>query len=96
LASSALDYLVKQRWGSGSGGGLLAAITLDGVPENLALGVALIGAGPGAAAALAGSIPPSNLPEAAGGAASMVEDGRSTRSVIALWSAAAVLLSQLG
>ncbi len=42
---AALDHLIKKR-GSGSGGGLLAAITLDGIPENLALGVALIGTGP--------------------------------------------------
>lgn len=53
---AALDYLVKKKWGSGSGGGLLAAITLDGIPENLALGVALIGAGPLQVAALSGSI----------------------------------------
>ena len=39
------DYLIDEKWGSNSGGGLLAAITLDGIPENLALGVALIGAG---------------------------------------------------
>ena len=39
-----LDYLIDEKWGSNSGGGLLAAITLDGIPENLALGVALIGA----------------------------------------------------
>ena len=40
-----LDRLVQSKFGSDSGGGLLAAITLDGIPENLALGVALIGAG---------------------------------------------------
>ena len=39
------DYLIDEKWGSNGGGGLLAAITLDGIPENLALGVALIGAG---------------------------------------------------
>lgn len=93
VAFSVLDYGVKRHWGSDSGGGLLAAITLDGVPENLALGVALIGAGPRQVAALAGSILLSNLPEAAGGAASMAGDGRSKRSVVALWAATAVLLS---
>ena len=59
-----LDYFVKQKFGGG-GGGLLAAITLDGIPENLALGVALIGASPLQVASLAGSIFLSNLPEAA-------------------------------
>ena len=88
-----LDYLVKERWGSESGGGLLAAITLDGVPENLALGVALIGAGPLQVAALSGSIFLSNLPEAAGGAKEMSKGGRSNAKVFALWGATAALLS---
>lgn len=88
-----LDDAVKRRWGSQSGGGLLAAITLDGVPENLALGVALIGTGPLGAAALSGSILLSNLPEAAGGARDMAKAGRSKPQVLGLWIATAVLLS---
>lgn len=88
-----LDYLVKKKWGSGSGGGLLAAITLDGIPENLALGVALIGSGPMQVAALAGSIFLSNLPEAAGGAKEMAKSGHSKAKVFGLWAATAVLLS---
>ncbi len=87
-----LDVGVKRRFGSDSGGGLLAAITLDGIPENLALGVALIGAGPLQVAALSGSIFLSNLPEAAGGARRMAE-GRSKAKVLGLWTATAVLLS---
>ncbi len=31
------DYLVDEKWGAQSGGGLLAAVSLDGVPENLVL-----------------------------------------------------------
>ncbi len=93
IAFAGLDWLVDEYWGGGSGGGLLVAITLDGVPENLALGVALIGASPLAVAALAGSIFLSNLPEAAGGAREMVTDGRSKRAVLALWAATAALLS---
>ena len=88
-----LDDAVKRRWGSQSGGGLLAAITLDGIPENLALGVALIGTGPLGAAALSGSILLSNLPEAAGGARNMAKAGRSKHQVLGLWIATAVLLS---
>ncbi|MFZ0835716.1 MAG: zinc transporter [Mycobacterium sp.] len=88
-----LDYFVKSKWGSGSGGGLLAAITLDGIPENLALGVALIGAGPLQVAALSGSIFLSNLPEAAGGAQEMSGGGQSNGKVFALWSTTAALLS---
>lgn len=90
---AALDHLIKRRAGSDSGGGLLAAITLDGIPENLALGVALISTGPLGAAALSGSILLSNLPEAAGGAREMTQDGRSGRAVVGLWTATAVLLT---
>ncbi|WP_031425196.1 ZIP family metal transporter [Flavimarina sp. Hel_I_48] len=88
-----LDYMVKKKFGSESGGGLLAAITLDGIPENLALGVALIGASPLAVAALSGSIFLSNLPEAAGGAKEMTSSGTSKSKVFWLWAATAVLLS---
>lgn len=88
-----LDYLVKERWGGGSGAGLLAALTLDGIPENLALGVALIGTGALEVAALSGSIFLSNLPEAAGSAREMAQGGRSKGKVIGLWLATALLLS---
>lgn len=88
-----LDYLIKKKWGGDSGGGLLAAITLDGIPENLALGVALIGAGPLQVAALSGSIFLSNLPEAAGGAKEMAEDGTSNGKVFGLWALTALILS---
>lgn len=90
---AAADYLIDEKWGGDSGGGLLAAITLDGVPENLALGVALIGAGAPEVAALAGSILLSNLPEAAGGAKEMGRNGHSKAKVFGLWVATAVLLS---
>ncbi|MEB3416079.1 zinc transporter [Alteriqipengyuania sp. WL0013] len=87
------DYLIDEKWGEKSGGGLLAAITLDGIPENLALGVALIGAGGLEVAALAGSILLSNLPEAAGGAREMAESGRAKGKVVGLWAGTALLLS---
>ncbi len=91
-AFSGLDRLVEHKFGSDSGGGLLAAVTLDGIPENLALGVALIGAGPLQVASLSGSIFLSNLPEAAGGAQQMAK-GRSKLKVLGLWTATAALLS---
>ncbi len=74
IAFTLLDRFVKRKLGSDSGGGLLAAITLDGIPENVALGVALIGAGPLQVASLSGSIFLSNLPEAAGGAKQMAKN----------------------
>ena len=93
LVFAVCEYLIDEKWGSNSGGGLLVAITLDGIPENLALGVALIGAGGPEVAALAGSILLSNLPEAAGGARAMAQGGRSNARVMWLWVATAVLLS---
>lgn len=88
-----LDRLVKRRMGAESGGGLLLSVTLDGIPENLALGVALIGATPLEVAALAGAIFLSNLPEAAGGAKGMHKDGYSRAAVFAIWTGTALLLS---
>lgn len=90
---SLLDYLVKKKWGDKSGVGLLAALTIDGIPENLALGVALIGAGPMSVAALSGSILLSNLPEAAGGAREMMATKSSKWRVFLLWTATAALLA---
>lgn len=88
-----IDYLVDEKFGEESGGGLLAAIALDGIPENLALGVALIGAGVNEVLALAGSIFLSNLPEAAGGAKEMCGNGMSRKKALTLWIATTVILS---
>ncbi|WP_379922766.1 ZIP family metal transporter [Erythrobacter sp. R86502] len=93
IVFTAADYLIDEKWGEKSGGGLLAAVTLDGIPENLALGVALIGAGPLEVAALAGSILLSNLPEAAGSAREMAASGMPRYRVMLLWAGTAVLLS---
>ncbi|MCB4797568.1 ZIP family metal transporter [Neotamlana laminarinivorans] len=93
IVFTVLDYLIKEKWGSKSGGGLLAAITLDGIPENLAMGVALIGAEPLSVAALAGSIFLSNLPEAAGGAKEMAENSDSKKKILWLWIITALILS---
>jgi ZIP family zinc transporter len=73
-----------------AGMALLAAVTLDGVPENIALGISL-GEGTGGLALLA-AIFVSNLPEALVGSASMRSQGRSTGSILGLWLACAVLL----
>ena len=70
---------------------LLAAATLDGVPESLALGISLT-EGTGGIALLA-AIFVSNLPEALVGAASMREQGRSPRQVIGLWTACAAVVT---
>jgi ZIP family zinc transporter len=90
---TSIDYLIDEKLQSSGGGGLLAAVTLDGVPENLALGVSLISGNVMQVAALAGSILLSNLPEAAGGAKQMKESGSSNKKILLIWTGAAVLLS---
>ena len=74
----------------GVGWALLAAVTLDGVPENLALGVSLVD---GASLALLVAIFFSNLPESLVGAVAMRHEGRRPKTVIGTWLACAVLLA---
>jgi len=93
LTFTGANYVIDEKMKNASGGGLLAAVTLDGIPENLALGVALIGAAPAGVAALAGSIFMSNLPEAAGSAKQMKEDGKTPAQILTLWSGTAALLA---
>ena len=76
---------------STAGLALLAAVTLDGVPENVALGVSL-SEGSGGLALLA-AIFASNLPEAFVGSASMREQGKSDAFIVGAWTVAAVLLT---
>jgi ZIP family zinc transporter len=74
----------------GVGWALLAAVTLDGVPENLALGVSLV---EGASLTLLVAIFFSNLPESLVGAQAMRSEGRSARIVVLTWLACATLLT---
>ncbi len=102
LADSALDRYVTGHSGpqqrevtkAGARGGvgfaLLAAVTLDGVPENLALGVSLAS---GVSLTLLVAIFFSNLPESLVGAVAMRESGRSRRAVITTWAICALLLA---
>jgi ZIP family zinc transporter len=75
----------------GAGLALLAAVTLDGVPENVALGVSL-GGGTGGLALLA-AIFVSNFPEALVGSASMRAQGRSQGFILGTWFGCAALLT---
>jgi ZIP family zinc transporter len=79
----------QQEGGGAVGLALLAGVTLDGVPENLAMGVALL---EGSALSLLVAIFASNLPEAIVGAQKMREEhGR--EDVVLIWSATAALLA---
>ena len=90
--AAAADRTATQASVSGAAGlALLAAVTLDGVPENLALGVSL-GTGSGGLALLA-AIFVSNFPEALVGSASMKAQGRSMAFVLGTWVVCAVLLA---
>ncbi len=74
----------------GAGLALLAAVTLDGVPENAALGITLSESG--GSLALLAAIFASNLPESLVGSASMRAQGKSTTYAVGVWTIAAVLL----
>lgn len=76
--------------GGAIGFALLAAVTLDGVPENLAMGVALIESH---SATLLVAIFASNLPEAVVGAQKMRDAGLGSQRILAIWAATAVLLA---
>jgi zinc transporter, ZIP family len=96
LAGAAADQRQKVAVASqGVGLALLAAVTLDGVPENLALGVSLAGeeAVGGGSLALLVAIFASNFPEALVGAVAMRSQGRTPGYAIGLWTATAVLLT---
>jgi ZIP family zinc transporter len=89
-AAEADDRPGRESTRGAAGLALLAAVTLDGVPENVALGVS-IGEGTGGLALLA-AIFVSNLPEALVGSASMRAQGRSNRWVVSIWTVAAAVL----
>lgn len=96
FAAGALVFVVADTWldrrtsGSPAGLALLAGVTLDGIPENTALGVFLNST---ASLALLVAVFVSNFPEALAGARSMVNLGRSPRFVVGVWCGATVLLA---
>ncbi|GIK77888.1 MAG: hypothetical protein EDQ89_05325 [Acidobacteria bacterium] len=101
FASRALDRHGERRGhrppsrpgiGAGEGGAALAlGAALDGIPEQLVLGIGLA-AGDGVSGSLLLAIFISNLPEAIGSASEMHEGGRDRRSILALWLAVALLV----
>ena len=82
--------LVAEGARGGVGWALLAAVTLDGVPENLALGVSLV---EGASISLLVAIFASNLPESLVGSIAMRREGRGAAVVMGTWVACAVVLA---
>ena len=82
--------LEKRSSGASTGLPLALGALLDGIPEQLVLGLGLA-AGGGVSVALLASVFVSNLPEGLGSAADMKGAGRSPCSILGLWSAVAGL-----
>ena len=93
VADEALDLYIRGARSGVSAFALLAAVTLDGIPENMALGVSLLETSTGGTLTLLVAIFLSNLPESLGGAVGMRQQGRSTRFAIGVWSATALILA---
>jgi ZIP family zinc transporter len=92
LADTLLDRYIEGAGSSVSGYAILAAVILDGIPENAALGISLQTSGTEALALLVGVFA-SNLPEALGGAVSMKDQGRTSGFAIVVWTVIAVILA---
>lgn len=76
--------------GAGAGTALALGAFLDGVPEQLVLGIG-IASGEGVGASLLVAIFVSNLPEAIGGARDMHDAGTPRGKILQLWMAVAVV-----
>lgn len=101
LAYFSLDGLIARRFSSGRGragrnrGGnagtaLALGAFLDGIPEQLVLGIGLA-AGEGVGIGLLVAIFVSNLPEAIGSASDMREAGASRAEILRLWAGVAAI-----
>jgi ZIP family zinc transporter len=90
LAVGALAYyfasglLASGMEGSSAGTALALGAFLDGIPEQLVLGIGLA-SGEGVSVGLLAAIYVSNLPEAVGGASEMQGAGESRKRVVRLW-----------
>ncbi len=76
--------------GSGSGSALALGAFLDGIPEQMVLGIN-IAAGAGVGVSLLVAIFVSNLPESLGSASDMKKAGRSREAVLRLWALVAAI-----
>jgi ZIP family zinc transporter len=89
LVYFAADRAIERRF-SGGGSALALGAFLDGIPEQMVLGIGLA-AGQGVGVGLLVAIFVSNLPEAIGSATDMSKSGRSPSSIRLLWVAVAVV-----
>jgi zinc transporter, ZIP family len=85
-----LDRELERRAGGTGGVGLALGAFLDGIPEQLVLGINLA-AGQGVGVSLLMAIFVSNLPESMGSAEAMLKSGSSRGTVLRLWLAVAAI-----
>lgn len=96
LAAGALLYYALSRaldarlGGQAAGVGLALGAFLDGIPEQVVLGIGLADGG-GAGVGLIVAVFVSNLPEAAGSASELLAQGRRRGGVLLLWLGVAAL-----
>ena len=90
-AATEEDDVSAAEKGKATGFALLAAVTLDGVPENLALGIALAEETGGVVLLVAIFL--TNFPESLVGAAAMQAQGHSRTSAILIWCVTGVVLT---
>jgi ZIP family zinc transporter len=81
--------------GSDAGTALALGAFLDGIPEQMVLGIGLT-AGEGVSVGLLVAIFVSNLPEASGSASEMRTAGRDDRTILRLWLAVATVCALAG
>jgi ZIP family zinc transporter len=95
LAAGALTYFlldaaIDRRFAGGAGTSLALGAFLDGIPEQLVLGIG-IGSGAAVGLGLIVAIFISNVPEATGSASDMLKGGTSRGRVLGLWAAVALV-----
>jgi ZIP family zinc transporter len=86
-ADRALDARMRGAGEQDSGSALALGALLDGIPEQLVLGIGVAAGDGGAGAALLAAIFVSNLPEAIGSASAMRAAGRPRELILRLWLA---------
>jgi len=90
IAARILDARAAKKKGEAGGGQLAVGALLDGIPEQLVLGIGLASGEP-VSIALVVAILVSNLPESIGSAADLLEGGMAKSRVLLLWAGVAVI-----
>ncbi len=90
IAARILDARAAKKKGEAGGGQLAIGALLDGIPEQLVLGIGLASGEP-VSIALVVAILVSNLPESIGSAADLLQGGMAKGRVLLLWAGVAVI-----